>query len=153
MGSNLVDPDAAPPLHPTDPRGVAAVAGGGFLGTIARYGVDQGWTARPHHFPLATFAINVSGSLVLAMLLVIILERPRVPRYLRPLLGTGVLGGWTTMSTFAVDTSTLGRHGHLVVAACYVAATLAASLLAAAIGARVALRWAYRPRTSPRGPG
>jgi fluoride exporter len=139
--NDLVDPDAPLPGPLLDPRGLAAVAGGGFLGTLARYGVDKGWAARPGGFPLATFAINVTGALAIAVLLVVILERRQVNRYLRPFLATGILGGWTTMSTLTVDTSTLARHGHLIVAAAYLGATLVASLAGATAGATLARRW------------
>jgi len=143
--STLVDPDAAPPGRSSDPRALAAVAAGGFGGTLARYTLDNEWKARPGHFPLATFTINLSGALAIAVLLVIILERRPANRYLRPFLATGILGGWTTMSTLAVDASTLARHGHPGVALFYIGATLLGSLVVASGGAGVARRW-RRPR-------
>jgi CrcB protein len=148
--SDLVDPDSSSGAPSIDLGGLVAVASGGFLGTLARYGVDRAWTSRPGRFPLATFSINVSGALAIAVVLVVIVERRSSGPRVRPFLATGVLGGWTTMSTLAVDSSTLARHGHLAVAAGYVGATLAASLVAVSLGARVARGWP--PGSAPNGP-
>lgn len=128
----VVDPDMPmrPPGPAIDRTGIAAVAVGGFGGTLARYELAQAWTSRPHGFPLATFTVNLTGALVIGVVLVLLTEwRGRRPnRHLRPLLVTGVLGGWTTMSTFAVETSTLLRHGHPVTGVVYLAGALIASV-------------------------
>lgn len=103
---------------------VVAVAAGGFLGALARYGVGEAWPAPVGGFPWATFAINSSGALVLGALLVVLLERFPGARRARAFACTGFLGSWTTMSALAVDAAVLGRDDHLGVASAYVIATL-----------------------------
>lgn len=84
---------------------------GGALGTNARYWFGR-WIASLHwteHFPLATFAINVTGSLLLGLSLVPF--RDRLPGWYL-LLGVGFCGGYTTFSTFALETVELIRKHH-----------------------------------------
>ena len=81
------------------------------LGTNARYWFGR-WIAAQHwteHFPLATFAINVTGSLLLGLLVVPF--RDRLPGWYI-LLGVGFCGGYTTFSTFALETVELIRRHH-----------------------------------------
>jgi CrcB protein len=110
---------------------VLVVALGGALGALARFGLSSRSPDAAHGFPWTTFAINVSGSLVLALL-------PAVPavrrhHYLPPLLGTGVLGGYTTLSTYCEQSRQLVSDGATLTAAVYVVATLAACLLVVAL--------------------
>ena len=141
-----VDPDLVP--RPPGPRPVwarpgilAAVATGGVLGACARYELSVAVTSRPGAFPLATFVINVSGSLVLGALLALIIERWRPSEYVRPFAATGFLGAYTTWSTFMVDTDNLARAGHVAMAAAYVAASLAAGLTAVYMGMMAVRTW------------
>jgi CrcB protein len=113
---------------------LAAVAIGGILGAGSRYELGLVIASRPGGFPLGTFIINVSGSLVLGALLVLIVERWRPSEYARPFAATGFLGAYTTWSTFMVDTDNLVKTGHVAVAAGYVAASLAAGLAAVYLG-------------------
>ena len=76
----------------------------------------------------------MSGSFVLGILLVLLLERFPPNRYARPFLATGFLGAYTTFSTFSVETDLLVRDGHVGVAVLYVAASLVAGLTAAWLG-------------------
>jgi CrcB protein len=85
-------------------------------------------------FPWATFVENVSGSFALGVLVVVLLERWPQSRYLRPFLGVGILGGFTTFSTYALDLRTLVADDRLALAVTYLAATLLAALLAAWLG-------------------
>jgi CrcB protein len=80
-------------------------------------------------------------------LMVVVLELARPGRYLRPFLGVGVLGGYTTFSTFMLDLHGLADGGHALTAAAYVAGSLAAGLGAIRVGAlaaRLASRWSGR---------
>jgi CrcB protein len=123
------------------PAVVLSVAVGGVLGALARYLVEMG-VATPHgHFPWATLLVNVSGSAVLGALLVWI--RRRLPRHrlLRPFLGTGIIGAYTTFSTFAVEADELVRGGHVLTASLYVVVSLVAGLGAALAGIAAARRW------------
>jgi CrcB protein len=109
-------------------RIVAAVAAGGVIGTLARYGVATALPSHPGYFPLATFVINVSGSVALGVLVTLIIERWPPNQYLRPFVATGMLGAYTTWSTFMVDAANLFRSGHPGVAIGYLAASLAGGL-------------------------
>jgi CrcB protein len=125
------------------PRVLGVVALGGIIGSLARYGLAEALSSgdRPHGpggFPWATFATNVLGCFAIGVLLARL--TPRSHRLLRPFLGTGILGGFTTFSTFAVDTEKL-LHDHVVVALIYFFGTVAAALLAATLG-----EWVGRPR-------
>jgi fluoride exporter len=141
-----VDPDLVP--RPPGPRPVwarpailAAVASGGVLGACARYELGLVVSARPARFPLATFVINVSGSLVLGALLALIIERWRPSEYIRPFAATGFLGAYTTWSTFMVDSDDLLKAGHVAIAATYVIASLMAGLVAVYLGMTVVRTW------------
>jgi len=112
---------------------LAAVAAGGVLGALARYGVSSAWPHEPGGFPWATFGINVSGCLAIGVLLVMITELRSTHRLTRPFLGTGVLGGYTTFSTYAVETERL-LSDHPVTALVYLVGTAAAALVAVQAG-------------------
>ncbi|MGN6161954.1 MAG: FluC/FEX family fluoride channel [Marmoricola sp.] len=107
------------------PVGILIVAVGGALGAVARGALLDQWPASPGTFPWTVFAINVGGSMLLASLPAIAVVR-RTP-WLPLFLGTGVLGGFTTMSTAAVGSYDL-RH-HTALAALYVFGTLAAAIV------------------------
>jgi fluoride exporter len=112
---------------------LAAVAAGGVLGALARYGVSSAWPHEPGGFPWATFGINVSGCLAIGVLLVVITELRSTHRLTRPFLGTGVLGGYTTFSTYAVETERL-LSDYPVTALVYLSGTAAAALVAVQAG-------------------
>jgi CrcB protein len=128
---------------------IAAVAAGGALGAPARYGVAQLIHDRQGSFPWATFWTNVSGSLALGFLLVLLLERFPPSRYVRPFVATGFLGAYTTYSTFAVGTVVLAKDGHAAVALAYALGGLACGLAAAWAGI-VAARLVPLPRRGGR---
>ena len=113
---------------------LAAVAAGGALGGTLRWWLGD-LVPDGAGFPWTTFAINVSGSFLLALLLV----TPQVRR--RPALaaglGPGVLGGYTTLSTYAEQGRALLADGRPVLAAAYVLGTLAACLVAVTLAARM----------------
>lgn len=121
---------------------LAAVALGGAAGSAARYGVAL---LLPHDagtgVPWATLAVNGAGCLLIGVL--VVLAEGRHP-LLRPLLGAGVLGGFTTFSTFAVDAVVLAERGAVWVAAAYVAGTLVTALAAVSLGVFATRRLAGR---------
>lgn len=131
--------------HPTphrDPRLVGLVALGGAVGSVLRHAVGLALPA-PSGWPLGTLAVNVSGAFLLGLLLEAVARRgPETRRLqrLRLLLGTGLLGGFTTYSAFALETDRLLDGGDFGVALGYVAVTLVAGTLAAALGVAVGLR-------------
>jgi CrcB protein len=108
------------------------------LGALGRYELGLTWPTPPGHFPWTTFTINTSGALVLGLVLTLILERAGSTRYLRPFLCVGVLGAWTTMSTFAVEGDLLIKDGHVGTAVAYVVATVVVGVAATLIGVTLA---------------
>ncbi len=122
------------------PAVLAAVAVGGALGSLTRAALGDAFPIHAGHFPWTTMAINVSGSFVLGVVLVVLLERAGPGRLLRPFVATGFLGGYTTFSTFMVETMKLGRSGHAPAGASYVAASLLLGLTAAWVGVRAGHR-------------
>lgn len=97
------------------------IAAGGVIGAEARYGL--GFLIRPDDVPWATLIANASGSLLIGMLMVVLLELTAPHRLLRPFLGIGVLGGFTTFSAYAAETHALLDDGRVALALAYLAAT------------------------------
>jgi len=118
----------------------AAVAVGGMAGATARYGVSRLIVVPADGFPWATLLVNVTGAFALGVLVTVLAGRRPRDRLLRPLLGTGVLGGYTTFSTLSVEADVLVKDGRAGVAAAYVVATLGAGLVAVALGAALGRR-------------
>jgi fluoride exporter len=141
-GAHLADAaSAASAPHPAHrprigahPRVLAAIAAGGFAGGLARYELGLTFPTTPGAFPATTFAINVSGSFALALLLVFILEIWPPTRYVRPLLAVGFCGAYTTFSTWMVDDDRLFAAHHYATAAWYLLGSLAAGLAATSLG-------------------
>lgn len=120
--------------------GVAAgvlgvIAAGGAIGGATRYAVGEAWPHEPGEIPWSTFAVNAVGCFAIGLLLVALTEVAGSPHPLaRPFLGTGVLGGFTTFSTYAVEAERLVAQDALGRAAGYVVGTLVVALLAAQAG-------------------
>jgi fluoride exporter len=113
---------------------LAAVSTGGALGALGRLGLA---TAFPHaigHFPWATFVTNVSGCFLIGILMVLITEAWTAHPLVRPFLGVGVLGGYTTFSTYTGDFQQLIAAGAARTALLYLAGTLVAALTAVYAG-------------------
>jgi fluoride exporter len=130
------------------PRVLGVIAVGGALGALGRYGIGLLVPTRPGGFPWATFAINVTGCLLIGVLMVLITEVVTDRPLLRPFIGVGILGGFTTFSTYATEVRGLLRPGTLPVAFGYAAGTLVAALLAVLAGVVATRRVvaAARPR-------
>ncbi len=112
---------------------VFAVFLGGCVGGWARYAVTQVWLSGSGRFPWATFGVNVAGAFVLAIVIVIAADVVS-SRYLRPLLGTGFCGAFTTFSAVVVTTDLLFAHHHPGTAVAYLVASVLAGLCAAFLG-------------------
>lgn len=119
---------------------VGVVAVGGALGALARWAVGIAWPAAHGGFPTSTMLINIIGCLLMGVLVVHVVEVREAHHLVRPFLGVGVLGGFTTFSTFSYDTQQLLSTGHLGTALGYLAATVIGSVGAAALGLAVARR-------------
>jgi len=112
---------------------IALVALGGAFGAAARYLAFETWPVAPETFPTTTLCINVIG----AVLLGVVIVRLHHVWWARPLLGVGVLSGFTTMSTLAVEVAALIRADEWTVAAAYVGASAMLGIAAAWTGARI----------------
>jgi fluoride exporter len=123
-------------LHPghRSPATLFVVALGGALGTLARYSLDRALPTGTGHFPAATLAINLSGSFLIGLLLPWTLSMADRHPWIRPLLITGLLGGWTTYSALATDAATLTKTGHPLLAAADLGATVLGGLALVALG-------------------
>lgn len=109
-----------------------ALAGG--LGAVARLVLDALVRSRvPATIPLGTAIINVSGSLVLG-LLVGLVSAGTLPLAVQLIAGTGFLGGYTTFSTASVETVRLVQQRRVRAAVSYALGTLALALAGAALG-------------------
>lgn len=131
------------------PDVLLAVAAGGALGAPARYAVGVLIPTPAHGFPWSTFVINVTGALLLGLLVVLLLERFPPTRYARPFFGTGFLGAYTTFSTYMVETVLLARDGHVERATAYVLGSLVTGLFAAWLGTAIGRRLSRVGRGQP----
>ena len=106
---------------------VPAVAVGGAIGACLRWQFSYWFPADASSFPWTTFTINVAGAFVLALLPSVawVRRHPVLP----PVLGPGLLGGFTTLSTYSEETRSLLASGHTGLAGTYAFGTLAAGLL------------------------
>jgi fluoride exporter len=116
---------------------LGVIAAGGVVGAEARYGLGLALPHDPGQWPWATLVVNVSGCALIGVLMVVLLELTRPHPLARPLLGVGVLGGYTTFSTFSTDVLTLLQGGHPLAGVGYFLLTpvLAVAAVAAGVGA------------------
>lgn len=111
-------------------REVLYVALGGAFGSAGRYLIDRAYG--PRSYPFATLTVNLVGSLVLGFLVGWIGDR--VAPGLRLALFTGLLGGFTTFSTFTLESAVLMRSGHTASGLGYLVLSVTAGLVLAAVG-------------------
>lgn len=115
-----------------------AVALGGAVGALLRLALGRRTGPPGQGWPWATFAENLSGSLLLGALLVVVVEQGRGHRLARPFLGVGVLGTFTTMSAYGLETQQLLLADRPALAAAYAGCTLAGAMIAVLLGVRAA---------------
>jgi CrcB protein len=130
-----IDPEPTLPLTPhpielvrRDADLLPVIAAGGALGALARWGMAHALPATG--FAWSTVATNVLGCALIGALMALMVDRWSGTRYLRPFLGVGVLGGFTTFSTNQLDIHRLLADGRIGVAFLYAAVTLIGSVLA-----------------------
>jgi len=107
---------------------LAAIFFGGALGTLARFLLTAHHPAGAGAFPWVTLLVNLSGSFAIGFLVPVTERFSRRAPTVRPLLLVGVLGGWTTYSTLAVDATLLLRQGDIGTCLAYLAATVMGGL-------------------------
>lgn len=145
-----VDPavDPLPRRRPTPVAAgfidVSAVAAGGALGALARYGIS---VVVPHGsgaFPWATFVTNGLGCLIIGAFMIFVTRVWSAPRLLRPFFGVGVLGGFTTFSAYVLEIHSLLLVDAYGFAVAYLVGTVVVALLAVWVGAELVRRIAGR---------
>ncbi|TXS55842.1 fluoride efflux transporter FluC [Streptomyces sp. t39] len=116
---------------------LGVIAAGGAAGATARHGAEVLWPAPPGGFPWAVLGVNLLGCALIGVLMPLVAEGGRSAHPLvRPCLGVGVLGGFTTFSAYASGTVGLLEHGRPGPALLYAAGTAAGALLAVGTAAR-----------------
>jgi fluoride exporter len=123
---------------------LAAVGVGGGIGSVARYLLSAAFPAG-HGFPWAIFAVNASGSFLLGLLMVYLLEVWPPRRFLRPFLAIGLIGGYTTFSTYAGGVLTLLTGHAPALADAYALSSILAALVAVWCGMKAARSVARLP--------
>ncbi|RMI35806.1 fluoride efflux transporter FluC [Nocardia stercoris] len=124
-----------------EPAVLAAVSVGGAIGALGRYGLSL-LIRSTYPIPWATFVTNVSGCFAIGVLMVFVTEvrftrsgEPALPsRLTRPFLGVGVLGGYTTFSTYAVEVRRLLESGAVARAFLYLGGSVVTGLTAVVLG-------------------
>jgi CrcB protein len=115
-----------------------AVAIGGALGAVSRYGIDRLIERRSlAAFPWSTFLINISGCLAIGVVVAALVDRHHAPAWLRTGLTMGVIGGYTTFSTFAKESLDLMDEGRPGLALAYAAGSVCLGVVAVFIGMQV----------------
>jgi fluoride exporter len=110
-------------------------------------------TVGANGFPWGTFTVNMSGSLVLGIVAILVIEHLPPSRFLRPFVVVGFLGAYTTYSTYMVETDLLVKHGHVGVAMTYVLASALLGLVLVWVGMLAGRRlpvWRPVPATGGR---
>jgi CrcB protein len=124
-------------LHPDV---LIAIAIGGAIGACSRYGIGLAFPAGRMGFPWATFWVNVSGCFLIGVLMVLVSEVWTRQRLVRPFFGVGILGGYTTFSTYVVDIQRLVNNGAAGTALLYLGGTLLAAVIATTAGIELTRR-------------
>ncbi len=110
---------------------IAMVGAGGAIGAVARYGVNVGSVYLiGHGFPWGTVIVNVIGSFLMGVLIAKFAMMDNISNDMKTMLTTGVLGAFTTFSTFSLDFVTLWERGEMVSAFGYLAGSVVLSILA-----------------------
>ena len=114
---------------------VLLVGSGGFIGSIARYGI--GHIASKYiqtSFPIGTFVINIIGSFIIGILFGLVSRNQWMQQGGYLLLASGFCGGFTTFSTFALDNVNLMQKGESVTAIIYTGLSVIVGLLLCRVG-------------------
>ena len=123
---------------------LAVVAAGGVLGSLGRYQAGLFWPSRSHTFDWTILAVNVIGCLCIGVVMTVIVDLRRSHPLVRPFWVTGVLGGFTTFSTYSADLQALFTAGRFGPALGYLGGTAAGAVGAVWLGRALTHRMAHR---------
>jgi CrcB protein len=107
-----------------------AVALGGALGSLLRYFVAGAIQSPVNPFPLGIFIVNITGGFVMGVIVEVSALKFQIAPELRAFLTVGILGGYTTFSTFSLDSALLIERGAYASAAAYIVGSAVLSILA-----------------------
>ena len=125
-----------------------AIAAGGALGALARYGATQAIHVAKDGFPWATFWTNISGAFALGLFLTFVMRRFPPSQYARAFVAIGFLAAYTTFSTMAVETVVLVKDGRAGVGVGYLVSSIALGLGVAYAGIVLGRRITRAPEVS-----
>jgi len=112
-----------------------AIAGGGALGAVLRFGMSSGiYRVLGKEFPYGTLAVNVLGSLLMGLCFVLMIERNLLSLEWRSVIMIGFLGAFTTFSTFSMETLSLLESGELTRALLNILLSVTLCLVATWVG-------------------
>ena len=117
------------------------VALGGAVGAMMRYAVSLLFPAEPHTIPWSTMLVNVLGSLCMGVVFVILVDRGLIAQGHREFWIVGLLGAFTTFSTFSLEVVHLLQSGNLIPALVYIVLSLILCIVAAFLGVTLARSW------------
>lgn|GEM_PF-266534 len=119
------------------------VAFAGAIGALSRYLIEDAISVSHNGFPWNTFIINITGTFLLSLVMVLVLERFQSSTLVRPLIATGFCGAYTTFSTFMVDASLLIKYNDYETAVLYLFMSLLCGLAVTLLGMYLA-RFLYK---------
>ena len=120
-------------------KNLVSVGVGGFIGANLRYMMGE-WIPSVNGFPLPTLLANLIGAFLLSGLTVMIFNRKKVPDVIMLSIGTGMIGAFTTFSTFSVETVQLLREEQYFNATSYVVISVVGGLICAIVGGKLVRR-------------
>lgn len=108
---------------------------GGALGALLRFGAQSALGTLPNGFPIATFLVNIAGSLAMGVLVAVLARTtPQYQNEIRLFIAVGVLGGFTTFSSFSLDAMVLIERGDILLALAYIVGSVLLSILGLWLG-------------------
>lgn len=113
---------------------LSVIAVGGAVGALGRYGASVLAPSSVGELPRATIAVNVIGCFFIGVVMTVLEHRPTAHRLLRPFVGVGLLGGFTTFSTYTIEVQQLLAERHVLFALSSLFGTVVAALGAVAAG-------------------
>lgn len=123
-----------------DPRELAAIFAGGFLGAISRTALARGFAVMPGHWPWTTMTVNLIGAALLGFFITWLQGHPEPSDHKRAFLATGFCGALTTFSTLMIEILGMLEASRWGLAACYTLVSVLGGLTAVALGSALAGR-------------